>query len=238
MAQYHNLPYISIVFDPEIARQRQEKGEMVVYGDAFNLPILEKAHVSTAHIVVISIGKLEVLKTIIDKVRLLNKHASIVVRTRHIEDIEELYKIGATQVIPEEFETAINLFERVMANFLLPRKEIDMAIDRIRNDHYGIFLEENGNTRFNISKDIPDIEIIALEVMKGAPIEGKTLADSELRQKFGITLVALKRDNKVYDHPRPSLAFCEGDIAYVLGKSEQISKAGELFAPEVALKPN
>lgn len=229
MAKYHNLPYVSIIFDPEIARQRQEKGEIVVYGDAFNLPILEKAHVANAHIVVISIGKLDILKIIIDKVRQLNKNASIVVRTRHIEDIEELYKIGATQVIPEEFETAINLFERVMANFLLPRNEIDLAVDRIRSDHYGIFLEDNGNTRFNISKDIPDVEIIAIEVMKNAPAIGRSLVESKLRQDYGVTLVALKRDNKIIDHPKPSLTFYEGDVAYVLGKTEQISKARELF---------
>jgi monovalent cation:H+ antiporter-2, CPA2 family len=229
MAKYHNLPYVSIIFDPEIARQRQEKGEIVVYGDAFNLPILEKAHVANAHIVVISIGKLDILKIIIDKVRQLNKHASIVVRTRHIEDIEELYRIGATQVIPEEFETAINLFERVMANFLLPRNEIDLAVDRIRSDHYGIFMEDNGNTRFNISKDIPDVEIIAIEVIKNAPVIGKTLVESKLRQDYGITLVALKREDKIIDHPKPSLTFCEGDVVYVLGKTEHLSKARELF---------
>ena len=145
MARFHNLPYVSIIFDPEIARQRQEKGETVVYGDAFNLPILEKAKVANAHVVVISIGKLEILKIIISKVRLLNKHASIVVRTRHIEDIEALYKIGATQVIPEEFETAIDLFEIVMGDFMLPRSEIDLAIDKIRSDHYGIFMEDTTN---------------------------------------------------------------------------------------------
>ncbi len=230
MAKYHNLPYVSIIFDPEIARQRQEKGETVVYGDAFNLPILEKASVANAHVVVISIGKLDILKIIIGKVRQLNKHASIVVRTRHIEDIEALYNIGATHVIPEEFETSIDLFERVMTNFLLPRNEIDLAIDRIRNDHYGIFLEENSNTRFNISKDIPDIEIIPVEVMKGAFVVGKTLVESQLRQQCGITLVALKREQKVIDHPKPSMVFCEGDVAYILGKTDQITRAGELFA--------
>lgn len=230
MAKYYNLPYVSIVFDPEIARHRQEKGETVVYGDAFNLPILQKAHVDKAHIVVISIGKLDVLKVIIDKVRQLNKHAAIVVRTRHIEDIEALYKIGATQVIPEEFETAIDLFERVMANFLLPRKDIDTAIDQIRSDHYGIFMEETTNTKYNISKDIPDVEIIPLEVMANASIIGKTLVESQLRQTYGITLVALKRDQKVIDHPKPTIIFAEGDVAYLLGKTEQITRVSELFS--------
>jgi len=230
MAKFNNLPYVSIIFDPEIARRRQEMGETVVYGDAFNLPILQKAHVDLAHVVVISIGKLDVLKVIIGKIRQLNNHCSIVVRTQHIENIEALYKIGATQVIPEEFETSIDLFERVMANFLLPRKEIDSVIDRIRSDHYGIFLEENSSTRFNISKDIPDIEIIPMEAMKGSTIIGKSLAESQLRQLYGITLVAVKRNLLVMDHPKPSMVFQVGDVAYLLGKTEHISRVAELFS--------
>ena len=130
----------------------------------------------------ISIGKLDVLKVIIDKVR---QHAAIIVRTRHIE---ALYKIGATQVIPEEFETAIDLFERVMANFLLPRKEIDSAIDKIFEVIItNSFLEETDATKFNISKDIPDVEIIPMEVIKGAQIIEKYSRGSRLREQYGIT---------------------------------------------------
>ena len=38
------------------ARARQMKGEMVVYGDAMNEPILHKAYIEFAEIVVVSIG--------------------------------------------------------------------------------------------------------------------------------------------------------------------------------------
>jgi CPA2 family monovalent cation:H+ antiporter-2 len=56
-----------------------------------------------------------------------------------VEDIEELYRLGASQVIPEEFETAIELFERVLAGVNTPRKEINKIIGDIRDHHYGIF---------------------------------------------------------------------------------------------------
>jgi CPA2 family monovalent cation:H+ antiporter-2 len=71
----------------------------------------------------------------------MNKKAYVLVRTRHVEDIEELYKLGADQVIPEEFETAIELFERVLAREQTPQKEINKIIGDIRDHHYGIFRE-------------------------------------------------------------------------------------------------
>ncbi len=233
MAMVMKIPYISIVFDPAIVRKRQEKGETVIYGDAINEPILYKAHVDTARLIVISVGNLITSMAVVEKVRFINKHATIMVRTRHIEDIEELYRLGANQVIPEEFETAIELFDRVMTNFLLPRERIDSAIARIRKDNYGIFREQNDSTKFNILKDIPNIEIAAMKISRGSVLDGKSLLDSQLRKKHGITLVAIKRRHIIMEHPDPAMVFREEDIAYIMGKPDQILLASSLFSAEI-----
>jgi monovalent cation:H+ antiporter-2, CPA2 family len=141
MAKSMNLSYVSIVFDPALARKRQQKGETVIYGDAVNDPILMKAHVDEAKIIVVSVGNLITSMSILQHIRKLNTKAYVLVRTRHVEDIEELYNLGADQVIPEEFETAIELFERVLAREQTPQKEIVKIIGDIRDHHYGIFQE-------------------------------------------------------------------------------------------------
>jgi len=230
MAKYNKIPYISIVFDPAIVRKRQEKGESIIYGDAVNEPILQKAHVDTAKVVLISVGDLITSMAIIEKVRRLNKHAFILVRTKHVEDIEELYKLGANQVIPEEFETAIDLFERVLSNYLLPQSEIDTTIARIRDDNYGIFYEKSEDSKFNILKEIPNIEIVALKVEEQSLLAGKTLAEIKLRNRYGITLFALKRADQLIDHPHSGTRLQAGDIAYILGKPEQIANSTHLFS--------
>ncbi len=141
MAKSMNLPYVSIVFDPASARRRQQKGETVIYGDAVNDPILIKAHADKAKIIVVSVGNLITLMSILQHIRKLNTKAYVLVRTKHVEDIEELYQLGADQVIPEAFETAIELFERVLDRLQTPRKEINKIIGDIRDHHYGIFRE-------------------------------------------------------------------------------------------------
>ena len=40
MAKDNNLQHISIVFDPVVAREKINNGDMVLYGDAINEPIL------------------------------------------------------------------------------------------------------------------------------------------------------------------------------------------------------
>jgi monovalent cation:H+ antiporter-2, CPA2 family len=232
MAKYMNIPYISIVFDPAEVRKRQERGDTVLYGDALNEPILMKAHVDMAEIIVISVGDFITSKSIVEKVREINKHAYLLVRTKHIDDIEEIYKLGADQVIPEEFETAIELFQRVLKKLLLPRRQIETAIARIRSDNYGIFREEDESQKFSVLKDIPNIEIMALKVNEHSYLVGKSPGSLNLRTSFGITLLALKRGELIIDNPDANTVFHKGDIAYILGKPDKIAAAIDLFSKE------
>ena len=124
MAKIFDYKYITITFDPATVRELQKEGENIIYGDAINEPILEKAHVDKAEIVVISVGALITTLAIIEKVREMNPAAHIIVRTKKVTDLEELYNIGANEVLPEEFETAIELFERILKKRLVPQSKI------------------------------------------------------------------------------------------------------------------
>lgn len=221
------LPYVSIVFDPASARARQLKGEMVVYGDALNEPILRKAYVETAEIVVVSIGDAITALGVIEQVRKLNKHAYIMVRSRHVSDIEDLYAVGADQVIPEEFETAIEMFERILKKLLVPKGEIEGAIELIRDDNYGIFREKKENNTFTLSDEIPDIEIVALKASDYSMFPGSSLKDIHLRKEFGLTVVAAKRGEKIYENPGSGFVFEPEDVLYILGKPEKIARLKE-----------
>jgi len=139
MLRSMELPFTSVVFDTDLARREMEKGSLTVFGDATFEPVLREAFVHTAELVVVSVGNLITALAIVEHTRMMNKHAHIIVRTRHVTDIEELYRLGANQVIPEEFETAIDFFERILGKYLIPRMDIERAIARTREDNYGTF---------------------------------------------------------------------------------------------------
>jgi CPA2 family monovalent cation:H+ antiporter-2 len=228
MAKYLNLPYISIVFDPSVVKRMQEKGETVLYGDAVNEPILEKAHVDTADVIVVSIGNPITAMSITQKVRNLNPHAFLLVRAKDVSEIEELYKLGANQVIPEEFETSIDLFERVLNHRLVPQREINSVIAQLRDDHYGIFREKE-KLSSQIFKELPNIEIVALKVKEDSSIIGKSIREIRFRKIYGITLVAILRSETLIEHPEPTEILEVDDTAYIMGKPEQIAQVFEIF---------
>ncbi|TFH48219.1 MAG: sodium:proton exchanger, partial [Bacteroidia bacterium] len=236
MVKRMGLPFTSIIFDPDRARTQMEKGDNAVFGDAADEPVLKKAYAHTAEMVVISVGDLIKAMAIVDKVRLLNKHAFIIVRSKHVTDIEELYRLGANQVIPEEFETAIDFFERILGKYLIPRLEIEKAVANLREDNYGIFREKAKDARYSILKDIPDLEITAVKVDRNSGFAGKKILDTELRTKYGVTLVALKHDKTIIPNPEPNTLISENDIAYLLGKPDLIAEAIQLFSEAVSEK--
>ncbi|HZL09972.1 MAG TPA: cation:proton antiporter [Prolixibacteraceae bacterium] len=223
MSSRMKLPYVSIVFDPAEVKERQLKGESVIYGDAMNEPILRKAHTETAEIVVISIGETITALGIIERVRNLNQHAYIIVRSKYVSNIEDFYQMGANQVIPEEFETAIDLFERVLKKLLIPKGEIDEAISLIRDDNYGIFREKVDDSAFSLTDMIPDVEIVALKAGNYQLFPGNSLKEIHLRKLYGLTVVAVKRGEKIFENPGAGFVFQPDDIAYILGRPEKIA---------------
>ena len=233
MIRTMELPFTSIVFDPDLARREMEKGNLTVFGDATFEPVLREAFVHTAELVVISVGNLITALAIVEHTRMMNKHAHIIVRTRHVTDIEELYRLGANQVIPEEFETAIDFFERILGKYLIPRMDIERAIARTRQDNYGTFRDRGRVGGYSLLKDIPDIEIAAVRVGEKSVFAGKTIAETAMRKTCGVTVVAIKHGETVLPNPEPSTTIHSNDIAYLLGKPEMIAIATDLLTKEI-----
>lgn len=232
MARYNKINSISIIFDPLLSKECIERGENVVYGDAMNLPILMKAHVDSAGIVVVSVGSLIPSMAIVEKIRLLSKKVHIIARVKHVEDVKLLYDLGADQVFPEKFEIAIDLFNRVLIQKLYPQKELNRILNRIRNMNLGDFVEKDSMNKPTLLDELPNMNISAVKVEADSYIVNKSLIDSRLRNKTGATLLAVRRGNQTIEHPSPTLIFQVDDIAYLMGNPEQLNFAFELFSAE------
>ena len=229
MAKYNNIHHVSVVFDPAIARDKMKKGDLVVYGDAINEPVLKKAHIDTADIVVISVGSIIPSMSIIEKVRSLNEKAYIMIRTPLTQNVGQLYRLGADQVLPEKLELAIDFLNRILVKRSVPQPEISKIMADIRNINLGVFSKKHILKQPSVLDEFADLKISYIKVGKGSMAEGNSPLDIELRKKTGVTLFAIKRGNQIMQHPAPDIVFHKDDIAYVLGDPNQVRLASEMF---------
>ena len=62
----------------------------------------------------VAINDAAATRRIAGAVRRLNPKAQLIVRTRYLQEMNSLYQLGADEVIPEEFETSVEIFTRVL----------------------------------------------------------------------------------------------------------------------------
>jgi monovalent cation:H+ antiporter-2, CPA2 family len=169
---------------------------------------------------------------IAEKIRKINKSVYLLARSKGTEHMKELYKVGIDQVIPEKLEMAIDMFDRVLSQFLIPKKEINRLVSHIRNEFFGVFREKDIKNKPSPLHDIAHIEISAIEVEEKSKADGKSITELDLRKNTGVTLLALKREDEIIEHPDADMPLKNGDIAYLLGNPEQVNLAVEIFVPD------
>ena len=61
---------------------------------------------------------------------------------------------------------------------------------------------------------------------------GKSLAQIELRRKYGVTLLAVRRDTQVLADPSGETIVCAEDVLMVLGRPEKIVELSRALLPQ------
>ncbi len=231
-AQMSGIPYMVIEMSPDKVKKERDKGEPIFYGDAIHEEVLRQADIKDATVVVVAINDPAATREITENVRRLTKKAYLIVRTRYLTEMQALYDLGANEVIPEEFETSVEIFSRVLAKYLIPRDEIDKLVIQLRSDGYEMFrnLSKKSTLLSSLDLHLPDVEVSSMRVEEGSPMVGKSLAELELRKKHGVTVLAVRRDSQTFPNPDVEMPFLADDVLYVMGAPEKLAESAKLFS--------
>jgi CPA2 family monovalent cation:H+ antiporter-2 len=131
------VPYVVLELNPGTIRKLRAEGHTVMFGDASRPEVLESADIATARAFVVTMTDPLVVRQMVDNARRLNSKAEIVARTRFFAEIAELKRLGADYVVPEEFETALELVARVMEKYGATPEAIAAEKRQMRAEGYG-----------------------------------------------------------------------------------------------------
>jgi CPA2 family monovalent cation:H+ antiporter-2 len=222
------ISYVILEVNPKTFRRVSQAGEPIIFGDASSPVILKEAGIARARVLVLAISDPAATRRSVSIARQLNPDIFIIVRTRFASEIEELYRLGANDVIPEEFETSIEIFVRVLERFHLPRNIINTQVQIIRGEHYGILRGARSSSRRLTEKVYDFIEAGVVEtflVAEGSWIVGRTLGDIGLRGKIGVTVIAVVRNEKTFPGPGADFRLEARDVLVLVGDHQAMDKA-------------
>lgn len=231
-AKSADIPYVILDLNPTAFENARLRNEPVVFGDATDPLILKHVHVHEARVVVIAISDPLATKKIITQIRIFTKTACIIVRTRYVKEMDEHHRLGADEVIPEEFETSIQIFTRVMKKYLVPQDEILGFIAQLRSSDYEMLttteeLEKAGRLPI---LHIPDKEVTTLKVQQRSnKVVGRALAESGIRKNYNVNVLAIRRGEEYISEISPETVILEGDLLFLFGNPQDINHLNEMF---------
>ena len=224
-AKTAGIPYVIIETNPETVRHERKQGERIYYGDATHEAVLDSANIKSARVLVVGISDFIATRAIIDVAKRMNPKIYIIARTRFMSEIKTLNQLGADEVIPEEYETSVEIFSRLLKKYLVPEEDIYSFTKEIRANGYSMLRKhslESKKDTFSLKDDLPGLDVTSFKIKEGSTIHGNTLKDMDLRNIHGATVLAIRRGEQIIENPTGDTQLLSGDMLIVLGKPEKL----------------
>jgi CPA2 family monovalent cation:H+ antiporter-2 len=218
--------FIAMDLDPYRVRTARQGGDPVVFGDAADEQVLESVGLAHASVVVVTFADPSIAIGIVRAIRRLRTDVPVLVRTEDDSLLEELQKVGATEVVPETFEASLMLVSHVLLFLHTPVSRIVKTVGEIRNQRYsalrGIFRRADAELLDESHALREELRTIVLP--PGAWSVGRTLKDV-LARGAEVSFTAVRRGSIVGRDPEPETQLREGDVVVIYGTPEALEHA-------------
>jgi monovalent cation:H+ antiporter-2, CPA2 family len=228
-----SIPYRVLEMDPDLVRSAKAAGEPISFGDGTRPEILQQVGIEKARVLVVAISDPAATARLVSQARRLRSDLYVIVRTRYVAEIEHLYRLGANQVIPEEFETSVEIFAHVLQEYHIPRNVISLQVDLIRKEHYGTLrgIRLQGKQLDALSQFLIGTTSDIFSVVEQSPAIGKSLGEIQLSSQSGVSVIAVIRDGKSYYNLGDDFKLAAGDMLVLLGGHKALDDAGQILNP-------
>lgn len=197
--------FVIIDSDPDVVEEMLEGGLIALEGDSTRDETLQAAGIERAAGILVCTGDDSDNLFIVLSARSLNPDLLIVTRSIDPASESKMRRAGADRVI-----SPYQIGGRQMANVVV-RPFVAEFMDHVTLDTgLELWLEE-------------------VAIGENSPIAGKTVVETDMRRRTGVTLVALLRgEEQVMVTPDENTRFAPGDELIVLGTRKQLSDLEEM----------
>jgi CPA2 family monovalent cation:H+ antiporter-2 len=212
--------YVALDLDPERVREAAAAGDTVVFADGMRREALIAAGMARASAVVLTFADAASAVRLLAQIHDLNPTVPVIVRARDEADIAPLSAAGASEVVPEAFESGLMLASHTLIWVGVPLSRVMRRMSQVREERYGLLRglfhgrdEADSGAR---------LHSVALE--PGAPAIGRTLAELDLPAQVR---AVRRRGVKVKLDAASAGPLESGDVVVLLGSPDALAAAEE-----------
>ncbi len=191
---------LGIDFDPEALAHAYAHGLDVRYGDAVDEELYRHLPLAQARWVVCTIRSTEAARAVVRGLQLCGWDGHLALTAEDAKQAEDMERLGA-HVVLRPYEDGAELAAEAIT---------DAAELRLTLANWPVAFRE-----FRVRSD--------------AAYAGQTIAQLALRQRCGVTILALSRGGRVTFDPSPDMQIFPNDRLLVMGASQELEKASSLL---------
>ncbi|HMM33520.1 MAG TPA: cation:proton antiporter, partial [Thermoanaerobaculia bacterium] len=220
------IPYVVLDAEADRVSRARAAGVEVLLADATSPAALEIAGIARARALVVTVPDPASSRKIVRMARSRNAGVKTIVRTRYIREVDELRRAGADEVIPEEFETSIEIVARLLRSFHVPGNLVATQIRVLRDEAYRKLRDPQARPETGrrlsalMAAGTSDLVLVLPEMAA----TGKTLGELDLESDH-VAVPALLRDGAPLAPPPRELPIEPGDTLLLVGAHEDLVRA-------------
>jgi monovalent cation:H+ antiporter-2, CPA2 family len=220
--------YVALDLDPERVREAAAAGDTVVFADSSRREALIAAGIMRAAAVAFTFADVAAALRVLTHVRALNASVPVIVRARDEADLERLTAAGATEVVPEAFESGVMLASHTLVLAGVPLSRVMRRVAQVRDQQYGLLRGLfHGRSEESPADSRTRLHAVALDAR--ARGVGRRVADLRLAD-LGVEVRAVRRLGEKHKlDPKSAGELREGDVVVLLGPPEAIAAAESLL---------
>lgn len=206
LSQAARVPFVVVDPGPAAVRQAEERGYLVVHGDATEDAVLERAGVNRARGLIATTANDATNMYIILSARVLNPSLYIVSRAVDEASVAKLMRAGANRAI-----SPYAIGGHRLAHLILSPAVVDFFETALRRGTEALAIED-------------------LAVAADSRALGRTLDSLDVRGAIGASVLAVMRDGTPLVNPPGDLTLRAGDQLLALGTEAQLKRLEQLIA--------
>ncbi len=225
------IKYQVIEYNPDLVQYHRNLGENIMYGDITRKEILTHAGAETARVMVFAVSDEKSTIAALHLVKEINPDIYTIVRTRYVRQVEVFRDLGASEVIPDELETSLMIFSRVLRKYRFPTNIIMRQLSILRSRSYQYLLTRPDDIAIldHVQRVLAEGLTETIYIEPSNPNIGRTLKDLNVRAITGATVLSVIRTGRIISAPQGTEVVTEDDQWLITGNHSQVDSAAKLL---------
>jgi voltage-gated potassium channel len=194
-----HVPFVVIDHDPDAVQAVLARGDLAVEADASREEVLQKLGIERARGLIAALGSdAENVYTILS-VRVLRPDLLVIARADSEDAGRKLLRAGANRVISPYQIGAVQIAQTALRPAVVDFVQLATSSESL------------------------ELAMEQVSIAPGSPLIERSIVEANLRQRFGVIVVGIRREDGRMDfNPAPDAVMRAGDQLVVLGRPEQL----------------